>query len=311
MTTFSPPTLQESRSLTRERSGADSLRCVLKWRRKQLLVLRAQQQIPRPHLPPLTNERWLIDCLSHSPIRLVRVDAGVGETELRVWANACEQSGKMLYLRLPNAYSFPHRRVSISWGCKRLLDLSTASLMLLLLSPVMVIIAVLIKLYTPGPIVFQQWRVGQRGKLFRVFKFRTMTVNAEQTHHQVMAGQVSTNLHKRDDDPRVTSLGRWLRKYSLDELPQLFNVLRGEMSLVGPRPWAIYDAVRVRPDMLGRLNALPGITGAWQVEARSHLLDIDMVNDLDLKYLRNWSLAEDIKILLRTVPKVLSGFGAC
>ncbi len=310
MTTFNPPIVQESRSLIRERSGVQSLSCVLKWRQKQLLVLRSQQQIPHPHLPPLTNERRLIDCLNHSPIRLVRVDAGVGETELKFWANACEQSGKTLYLRLPNASKLPHKHM-ILWGCKRLLDLSIASLMLLLLSPVMVTIAVLIKLYTPGPIVFKQWRVGQRGKLFKVFKFRTMTVNAEQEHHQVMAGQVQTNLHKRDDDPRVTSLGKWLRKYSLDELPQLFNVLRGEMSLVGPRPWALYDAVRTRPDMLERLNALPGITGAWQIEARSHLLDIDMVNDRDLEYLRNWSLTEDLKILLRTVPKVLSGFGAC
>jgi lipopolysaccharide/colanic/teichoic acid biosynthesis glycosyltransferase len=310
MTTFNPPTLQESRSLIRERSGAESPEYALKWRQKQLLVLRSQPQTLPPHLPPLTNERWLIDCLNHSPIRLVRVDAGVGETGLRFWANACERSGKTLYLRLPSTSRIP-KRVSVSWGCKRLLDLSLASLMLLLLSPLMATIAVLIKFYTPGPVVFQQWRVGQRGKLFRVFKFRTMTVNAEQNHHQVMAGQMQTNLHKRDDDPRVTSLGKWLRKYSLDELPQLFNVLRGEMSLVGPRPWALYDAVRIRPDGLQRLNALPGVTGAWQIEARSHLLDIDMVNDRDLEYLRNWSLAEDLRILLRTVPKVLSGFGAC
>ena len=311
MTTFNPPILQESRSLVRERSGVESPEYVLKWRQKQLLVLRLCQQTHSPHLPPLTNERWLIDCLKHSPVRLVRVDAGVGETGLRFWANACERSGKTLYLKLPNTSKLPHKRTSVSWSCKRLLDLSLASLMLLLLSPIMVTIAVLIKFYTPGPIVFQQWRVGQRGKLFRVFKFRTMAVNAEQHHHQVMAGQVQTNLHKRDDDPRVTSLGKWLRKYSLDELPQLFNVLRGEMSLVGPRPWALYDAVRIRPDMLQRLNALPGITGVWQIEARSHLLDIDMVNDRDLEYLRNWSLTEDLKILLRTVPKVLSGFGAC
>ncbi len=174
----------------------------------------------------------------------------------------------------------------------------------------MLTIAALIKASTPGPVLFRQWRVGQRGKLFRVLKFRTMTVNAEDSHHQVMADQMHTNLHKRDDDPRITPLGRWLRKYSFDELPQLLNVLLGEMSLVGPRPWALYDAVRIRPDLLERLNALPGITGAWQIQARSHLLDIDKVSDLDLDYLRNWSLAKDFKILLRTVPKVLSGFGA-
>ncbi len=311
MTTFNPPILQESRSLVRERLGVDSPICVLKWRRKQLLVLRSQQQSHPSHLPPLTNERRLIDCLSHSPIRLVRADASLGESGLRFWANACESSHKTLYLRLPAASKLPHKRIGFFWGCKRVLDLSLASLMLVLLSPVLLTIAALIKVSTPGPILFRQWRVGQRGKLFRVLKFRTMTVNAEQHHHQIMADQAHTNLHKRHDDPRITPLGRWLRKYSLDELPQLLNVLLGEMSLVGPRPWALYDAVRIRPEMLERLNALPGITGAWQIQARSHLLDIDMVNDLDLEYLRNWSLTEDLKILLRTVPKVLSGFGAC
>jgi lipopolysaccharide/colanic/teichoic acid biosynthesis glycosyltransferase len=193
---------------------------------------------------------------------------------------------------------------------KRLLDWILAASLLVLLSPVLGAIAVLIKLAMPGPILFQQWRVGQRGKLFRVFKFRTMVTGAEHLHHQVMAGQSQGCLHKLADDPRVTRLGRWLRRSSLDELPQLLNVLRGEMSLVGPRPWALYDAVRIHPDMWVRLNALPGITGAWQVETRSTLLDLDLVNDRDLEYLRNWSLTEDLRILLKTVPKVLSGFGA-
>ena len=308
MTTFNPPILQESRSIVRDRSGVESPLCVLKWRQKQLIVLRSQQ--PSSHLPALTNERRLIDCLSHSPIRLVRADASLGESGLRFWANACERAHKMLYLRLPAASQLPQRRIRFFWGCKRLIDLGLALLLVMILSPVMLTIAALVKVSTPGPVLFRQWRVGQRGKLFRVLKFRTMTVNAEDDHHQVMAGQAQTNLHKRDDDPRITPLGRWLRKYSLDELPQLLNVLRGEMSLVGPRPWALYDAVRIRPDLLERLNALPGITGAWQIQARSHLLDIDTVSDLDLDYLRNWSLAADFKILLRTVPKVLSGFGA-
>lgn len=166
----------------------------------------------------------------------------------------------------------------------------------------------LMQVYSPGPIFFQQWRVGERGKLFRVLKFRTMMVDAEKLHHQVMGNQ--KGLHKREDDPRVTPLGRWLRKYSLDELPQLINVLRGEMSLVGPRPWALYDAVRISPEGQKRLRALPGITGVWQVEARSNLLELEAVNRCDLEYLRTWSLWGDLKILLLTLPKVLSGFGA-
>jgi lipopolysaccharide/colanic/teichoic acid biosynthesis glycosyltransferase len=135
-----------------------------------------------------------------------------------------------------------------------------------------------------------------------------MVTGAELYHHQVMGHQAG--LHKCENDPRVTPIGRWMRKYSLDELPQLFNVLRGEMSLVGPRPWALYDAVRLSPAVRQRLNALPGITGIWQVTGRSHLRDLDAVNRVDLRYMGNWSLRQDFKILLLTVPKVLSGFGA-
>ena len=117
-------------------------------------------------------------------------------------------------------------------------------------------------------------------------------------------------LHKLEQDPRITCLGKWLRKYSLDELPQLFNVLRGEMSLVGPRPWALYDALRLEEKGKKRLNALPGITGAWQVTARSKLLDLDAVTNCDLEYLYDWSLVKDLKILMLTVPKVVNGSDA-
>jgi lipopolysaccharide/colanic/teichoic acid biosynthesis glycosyltransferase len=234
----------------------------------------------------------------------------LGESTLREWAEACNQTGKALYLRLPSAAQLPNKRRGVLWSWKRLLDWSAALLLLTVLSPLFVGIALAIGLTSPGSVLFSQWRVGQRGKLFRVLKFRTMVIDAEQAHHGIMANQAADCLHKREDDPRITPLGKWLRRYSLDELPQLINVLRGEMSLVGPRPWALYDAVRVRPEMQMRLNALPGITGAWQVEARSTLLDIDAVSDRDLEYLKNWSLRSDFKILLQTVPRVLSGSGA-
>lgn len=310
MTTFNPSILQAARASTWKRSTVSSPECVLKWRRKQLIVLLKSSQ-PSPSLPPLQSEEWLVACLMRSPIRLVRVDASIPEAGLRFWADACEKAGKTMYLRLPADSQLPQKRRGTLWWCKRAFDWSAAAVILLALSPLLLAIALLMKISMPGPILFRQWRVGQRGKLFRVLKFRTMVVDAEKTHHSVMASQSRNSLHKREDDPRITPLGRVMRKYSLDELPQLFNVLRGEMSLVGPRPWALYDAVRIRPDMQERLNALPGITGAWQVEARSTLLDIDRVNDRDLEYLRNWSLMGDLKILLRTVPKVLSGFGAC
>jgi lipopolysaccharide/colanic/teichoic acid biosynthesis glycosyltransferase len=320
MTTFDPLILQEAQSSTWEKSERNAIRCSLHWRQHQLLVLQPPAQrlnqgsenIQRiPFLPPLRHPIWLSECLKRSTVQLVRVDPQLGEAALQEWAEACGQAGKTMYLKLPSATKLPQKRTGLLWICKRVLDWALAALGLVVLSPVFLAIAAAIALTSPGAIFFRQWRVGQRGKLFRVLKFRTMIVDAEHQHHRVMAGQASGYLHKREDDPRVTPLGKWLRRYSLDELPQLINVLRGEMSLVGPRPWALYDAVRIRPEMQTRLNALPGITGIWQVEARSTQLDLDMVSRQDLEYLETWSFIGDIKILLRTLPKVLSGFGAC
>ena len=281
--------------------------CTLRWRQKQLWV-RCSEPGQRRYLPSLESEPWFVDCLKRSSVRLVCLDPKLGESGLKFWADGCEQANKKVFLRIPSNPELPGNRSSVSWWLKRAIDWLAAALLLLVLSPVMLGIIVLMRIYSPGPIFFQQWRVGERGKLFRIIKFRTMVVNAENMHHQVMGNQ--KGLHKRKDDPRVTPLGRWMRKYSLDELPQLFNVLRGEMSLVGPRPWALYDAVRISPEGQKRLNALPGITGAWQVEARSNLLDLEAINRCDLEYLRSWSVWRDLKLLLLTVPKVLSGFGA-
>ncbi|MBD2095434.1 sugar transferase [Trichocoleus sp. FACHB-591] len=284
-----------------------SFKYELKWRQKHLVVRRAPNSASN-YLPSLESQRWLIACLKRSPIRLISLAPDVGEEKLRFWADACEQAGKSLFLTIPNTSELPKKQSGRSWRIKRLLDRVAAAIAILLLSPVFLAIALLVRLQSPGPILFCQWRVGERGRLFRIYKFRTMSANAEQLHHQVMGHQ--PGLHKHENDPRVTPNGRWLRKYSLDELPQLFNVLRGEMSFVGPRPWALYDAVRISPEVRQRLNALPGITGPWQVMARSNMRDIDTVNRSDLKYLRHWSLWQDLKILLLTVPKVLTGFGA-
>jgi lipopolysaccharide/colanic/teichoic acid biosynthesis glycosyltransferase len=281
--------------------------CTLKWRRGQLLV-RCLEQEGQLYLPSLESEQWLVGCLKRSPVRLICIDPNLGETGLRFWADACEQANKKVFLKVPSSFELSRKCSSLSWLLKRVLDWSVAALLLLLLSPIMLGLMLLIRICSPGPVFFRQWRIGERGKLFRIIKFRTMIVDAEKLHHQVMANQ--KGLHKREDDPRITPLGRWMRKYSLDELPQLINVLRGEMSLVGPRPWALYDAVRISREGQKRLNALPGITGNWQVKARSNQLDIEAVNHCDLEYLHTWSLWEDLKLLLLTVPKVFSGFGA-
>jgi lipopolysaccharide/colanic/teichoic acid biosynthesis glycosyltransferase len=282
------------------------LQCELIWRQKILVVKKTNRS--NTHLTSLQDLQRVIACLQRSSIERVALDPNLDEATQILWAEACKQAGKEAFLRLPGASEMPQRRARFTWWLKCLFDrLATISLLSLLL-PVLVGLAALIKVSSPGPIFFRQWRVGRRGKLFQIFKFRTMIAEAEQLHHQVMQNQ--PGLHKLENDPRLTPVGYWLRKYSLDELPQLVNVLRGEMSLVGPRPWALYDALRVSPALRHRLNALPGMTGMWQIEMRSHMRDIDAVNRYDLDYLRNWSPLQDFKILLLTIPKVLSRFGA-
>ncbi len=246
---------------------------------------------------------------SQFSVKLLRVEPEIGEAKLKNLADVCYRSEKSVFLNLPHANELPQSNNPITWNVKRALDWLAAFSILLVLSPVMISLAVIIASSSSGSIFFHQWRIGESGKLFRIIKFRTMITDADKLHHLVMSGQ--TGLHKCEDDPRITNVGRWMRKYSLDELPQLFNVLRGEMSLVGPRPWALYDALRISGDRKRRLNSLPGVTGAWQVSARSTMLDLDTVTDCDLNYLRNWTLWSDLQILLMTVPKVLSGFGAC
>lgn len=298
--------VKPSRSIP-EQSESSPTPYSLKWRQNHLLVRRVLpgEAVGLPHAE---NLQWLVERLQRSPIQRIILSPTLSQADLELWPTACACVGKAAYLRVPNTPELPKKQNWLSWWLKRIIDWSLATLLLLALSPLMLVLAGLIKWQSPGPIFFQQWRTGERGRLFRIYKFRTMVAGAEQLHHQVMGDQ--TGLHKREDDPRVTPIGAWMRKYSLDEIPQLFNVLRGHMSLVGPRPWALYDALRIRPDMQHRLSALPGVTGLWQITTRSSVRDIDSVSLQDLSYLRHWSLWKDFDILLKTVPKVLSGFGA-
>jgi lipopolysaccharide/colanic/teichoic acid biosynthesis glycosyltransferase len=282
--------------------------CFLYWRQGQLLVQHSPlhagthrfRRHSQPQLPPLSNQQWLVECLKRSPVRLVRVDIDLGDPDLATWADACETSGKAMYLRLPTAAHLPQRRAKLWWWCKRICDWGFAAFALGLFSPVIVGIAIAIALTSPGPILVSQWCVGNRGKLFKALKFRTIATD--------VVTQPMKYRHKRDTAPRLTSLSRWIQHYHLDELPQLINVVRGDMSLVGPCPWTLQDAVRIRPELRSRLNALPGIIGAWQIEAKTPGFDLDDVSDRDLQYLRTWSLQRDCKILLQAVPKMLSGF---
>jgi len=208
-----------------------------------------------------------------------------------------------------------HEARKVSRVIKRAVDIVASSMALLILSPIFLAIAVAIKVSSPGPILFRQKRVGQYGVPFTFLKFRSMySVNDSQIHMEYItrfiAGNVDSAVYKITEDPRVTRVGRFVRKSSLDELPQFFNVLRGEMSLVGPRPPIPYELEVYEIWHRRRLlEVKPGITGLWQVNGRSRLRFDDMVR-LDLRYAKAWSLWLDIKILLQTPRAVFSGEGA-
>jgi lipopolysaccharide/colanic/teichoic acid biosynthesis glycosyltransferase len=195
---------------------------------------------------------------------------------------------------------------------KRCLDVFGAITGLVILAPVLVLLAVLVALDSPGPILFAQTRVGFRGRTFRMLKFRTMRDGADGEKAAV------ANLNQGDDtrlfkilaDPRVTRLGRVLRRWSLDELPQLFNILNGEMSIVGPRPFFESDLDDYEAHHFRRLSVPPGLTGLWQVSGRSDIVEFEEVVRLDRYYIEHWSMGLDLRILARTLPTVISRRGA-
>ena len=193
---------------------------------------------------------------------------------------------------------------------KRGLDLLLALLGLLLALPLLLLIALAVRLESPGPVLFKQVRLGEAGRPFDIYKFRSMHEGAEDRQEQLLElSQASGPLFKIKDDPRSTRLGRFLRRSSLDELPQLVNVLRGEMSIVGPRPGLPQEVSQYRAWHRQRMEIAPGITGLWQVSGRSDL-SFDEMCLLDIYYIENWSLGLDLVIMLRTIPSVLFGNGA-
>lgn len=228
--------------------------------------------------------------------------------------NLCGESPDLtLYPELPGQ----EQRLAFQAELKRALDVLFSGLALLLLSPLLACVAAAVKCSSPGPVLFRQKRLGQYGKPFCFLKFRSMYANSNATVHQEYVSQfiagrpaATAGIYKIADDPRVTAVGHVLRRTSLDELPQLWNVLRGEMSLVGPRPALSYEFEQYASWHRRRVwEAKPGITGLWQVQGRSRTSFEEMVR-LDLRYARRWSLWLDVKILCQTPGAVLNGKGA-
>lgn len=196
---------------------------------------------------------------------------------------------------------------------KRAFDLVAALALLALLSPVLLIAALCVKLSSPGPVLFRQRRIGQDGRPFEMLKLRTMVANADSAIHQAYVAKLirgeagaEGGQFKLAADPRITPVGRWLRKLSIDELPQLVNVVKGEMSLVGPRPPLAYEYELYDERARQRLSVRPGITGLWQVSGRNQL-DFHQMVDLDLAYIARWSLWLDLTIVLRTPLALVGG----
>lgn len=211
--------------------------------------------------------------------------------------------------RLAVARVAPRRRSGYELR-KRLFDIAFASFFLVLTAPIWVLVAVLVKLTSKGPALFRQPRCGHNGRVFTCYKFRTMVDGADELKADLAhLNEVDGPVFKIRNDPRVTTLGRWLRRTSIDEIPNLFNVLMGDMSIVGPRPPLPSEVARYRPKDMKRLAVKPGITCLWQVSGRNNI-NFDRWIELDVEYIQRRSFWFDVGIVLRTIPAVLRGTGA-
>jgi exopolysaccharide biosynthesis polyprenyl glycosylphosphotransferase len=255
------------------------------------------------------RESWVLATRSDKMgIRLLQVPATWGVANPRL---SLARIGDLQLIDL-TTLAYP----TLAEQIKRILDLLLVSVGLITLSPILLAIGIAIRMSDGGPVLFHQFRAGRGGRKFPMFKFRSMVVDAESMRDTMTEhNQTDGVLFKVENDPRVTRLGRLLRAWSLDELPQLFNVLRGDMNLVGPRPLPMSDLVDIDEDPeLGywfemRSKVKPGITGTWQVSGRSELAMVDMVR-LDIDYIQNWSLFLDLLLLIKTLPAVIRRRGA-
>lgn len=194
---------------------------------------------------------------------------------------------------------------------KRGLDILGGLVGLVILGIATIFVAPAIKLESPGPVFFKQTRVGKNGRYFQLYKFRSMYQDAEERKKELMEqNEMNGLMFKMQDDPRITKVGKFIRKTSIDELPQFWNVLKGDMSLVGTRPPTVDEYQQYKPEYKTRLSLIPGLTGLWQVSGRNKITDFDKVLELDIKYIDEWSLKNDIKIILQTVGAVLERKGA-
>ena len=243
-----------------DKKANSSTYCTLQWRRNQLLV-KSSGLVKQPYMPLLDTYDSLRECLEHSSVKLVRIDPKLGEEKVKLWADAATSAAKPIYLRISTDQKQPR-------FLKRLTEWMIASAILLIVSPLMLLLALLMKIDAKAPLFERSWYVGERGRLFQLIKYRTLSVN-QKIDSKALDNQQSTK-------KQMTLLGRWMAKYGLNNLPQLLNVLRGEMWLFGSRCWTLEDAVKLTPEAQKQLNNLPGIMSSWEVEAEeSNILHLD------------------------------------
>ncbi|MDZ8049862.1 MAG: heterocyst development glycosyltransferase HepC [Aulosira sp. ZfuVER01] len=233
------PTLQNHYTLIEQHQDRCSLYCTLLWRRGQLLV-KSPGKIKQPYLPSVYNEQLLVECLKHSPIKLVSIDSKLGETWLLLWAEACKKANKPIFLRLPSGNQRLKQGNSFSKQLQRVIDWIVALMLLLFASPVMLGLILLMQVYSPGSVFSYEWRVGERGKLFQAIKFCTT-----QGHN-------------------ITPLGHWMVKHNLQNLPQLFNVLQGDRGLIQSHYWTLADVACLTSENDPSASQM---MDSWQVKA--------------------------------------------
>ncbi len=252
----------------------------LVWRSKTLMVSRSRS--PEHQGVYVRDLEWATACLRRSPVHRVKLGSDLTAAELVFWANASAAAGCSVYLSLPKHAHLPQQQKPLHWWFKCVIDKVVAFSVLLMLSPMFLGMALLVRSVSRSSILVSQWHVGARGRLYRVNYFRTRSKSGE---------------------PLPFAL--WVRQYRLDRLPKLMNVLRGEMSIVGACPKRLTEVPQIEVALRSQLNSLPGITGAWQLEGQLAQLDWRFLHHIDLEYLGQWSLRGDLGYLVLTAPKML------
>ena len=265
MTTSIIPNLEKNHTAKEQNQESRSSYCTLHWRRGLLLVtLPGLQQ--QPLMPSLEEKQSLTECLKKSQATRVRVDPKLGTAKLLLWADACEAASKPMFLRIPSANKNQKIGIPLFYYLKRLTEWLAAIFLFFLLSPLMLTLAFLLRLTSDESIFEKQWHVGERGKVFQVLKFRASNVTKSTSFSG--SSEVSS-------EENIIDSGHWIRKYGLHNLPCLWNVIRGEMSLTGSRCWSLEESLTLSLEAQPQLNKLPGVMASWQVETESSLLHLD------------------------------------